>query len=292
MQNFRKGTAERLGIGYKQVQEHQPGIVYSSVSAYGYDGERGADRGWEPVGQAATGMQLRMGGGSPAMQPYALCDYGTGLMGAYSILLGLFHRARTGEGQAVQASLSMTGTLHQTPFMFSYEGRRWDEPAGKEALGSGPLQRLYRASDRWFFLGARPDQLPGLARVEGLAGVDNLAGAELEAELATRFATGPVDTWVARLQAAGLGAHELTDLEDVMEDAWVKSHNLAVVRDHEAVGPVRMVGPSPRLSETPVRVPFAARPPGADSRDVLAEVGISDELATALVRDSVVAVPA
>ncbi len=157
MQNFRKGTAERLGMGYAQVREHQPAIVYSSVSAYGHDGPRGADRGWEPVGQAATGMELRMGGGTPAMQPYALCDYGTGLMGAYSILLGLFHQARTGEGQTVQASLSMTGTLHQTPFMFTYEGRRWDEPAGQQALGSGPLQRLYKGNDGWLFLGARAE---------------------------------------------------------------------------------------------------------------------------------------
>ncbi len=93
-------------------------------------------------------------------------------------------------------------------------------------------------------------------------------------------------------RAPGFGAHKLTDLEDVMEDAWVKAHNLAVVREHEAVGPVRMVGPSPRLSETPVRVPFAARPPGADGPEVLAESGVSDEATTTLIRDGVVAVPA
>ncbi|MGE3074572.1 MAG: CaiB/BaiF CoA transferase family protein [Dehalococcoidia bacterium] len=291
MQNFRKGTAERLGFGEDAVREHQPDIVYSSVSAYGYDGPRGADRGWEPVGQAATGMQLRMGGGTPAMQPYALCDYGTGLMGAYSILLGLYHRARTGEGQAVQASLSMTGTFHQTPFMFSYEGRRWDEPAGKDVRGSGALQRLYRASDGWIFLGMREDQPGLLDKVEGLAGVAGLTGEALETELAKRFAGVPAGDLVARLQSAGLGAHRLVDLEEVLEDSWVKAHNLTVVRDHEGVGPVRMVGPSPRLSETPVRIPAPARPPGADGPDVLAAVGLNDTTPE-LVRDGVVAVPA
>ena len=101
MQNFKLGTAERMGIGHEAVASHRPDIVYASVSAYGYDGPRGDHRGWEPVGQSFTGMALRMGGGEPAMQPFAGCDYGTGLMGAFAILLGLFHQLRTGEGQQV-----------------------------------------------------------------------------------------------------------------------------------------------------------------------------------------------
>ncbi|MBM3140883.1 MAG: CoA transferase [Chloroflexi bacterium] len=278
IQNFRKGTAERLGIGYDDVRARRADILYASVSAYGYDGPRGADRGWEPVGQATTGMQLRMGGDAPAMQPFALCDYGTGMMGAFSVLLALFHRGRTGEGERVQAALSMTGTLHQTSFMFEYEGRTWDEPSGRAARGAGPLQRLYRAADGWFVLGARPGDRPRLAAATGIAGLAAMDGGALEQALETRFATEPTATWVDRLTAAGIGAHALVDLETVLEDPWVRRHRLTVVREHEGVGAVRMVGPSPRLSMTPVRVTEPARPPGADGPTVLVELGLGDVL--------------
>ena len=290
LQNFKLGTADRLGIGYDAVSAHRPDIVYASVSAYGYDGPRGDHRGWEPVGQALTGMQLRMDGGEPAMQPFALCDYGTGLMAAYAVLLGLFHQLRSGEGQSVQGALSMTGTLHQTPFMFDYEGRSWDEPSGATARGSGPLQRLYEASDGWFFLGARVGDLGSVASVAGLEGATDRTGDDLADALAARFATRSMGEWVAALTSAGLGAHALVTIEDVMDDPWVRAHNLSVVRAHEDVGDVRMVGPSPRLSATPVRVTAPARPPGSDALEVLDELGLASEFDT-LIEEQALAVP-
>jgi len=289
-QNFAMGTAERIGIGYEDVRAHRPDVVYSSISAYGYGGPRGGDRGWEPLGQAATGMEMRMGGDRPQGQPFALCDYGTGLMGAFAVLLGLFHQTRSGEGQRVQAALSMTGTLHQTPFMFDYEGRTWDEPTGPGAKGEGPLQRLYEANDGWFFLGTRESELAAVEAAVGLSGLRDLDESALTATLAEHFATAASDAWVAKLTAAGLGAHALVSLEAVMEDPWSKQHDLSVVRDHEGVGLVRMVGPSPRLSGTPVRVTDPARPPGADAPDVLAEIGMADAV-EGLVSEQAIALP-
>ncbi len=293
MQNSRRGTAERLGVGYDDIRSHKADIIYSSVSAYGYDGPRGADRGWEPVGQASTGMEVRMGGdGSPTMQEYALCDYGTGLMGAFSMLLGLYHRARTGQGQAVQAALSLTGTLHQAPFMIGYEGQVRVEPSGPGAKGTSPFQRLYQASDGWFFLGMTDTDRPRLASAEGLIGLEGLEGGEFESAASARFATEPADAWVARLTAAGIGAHRLTTLEQVMEDPWAKAHQLSVARDHEGVGRLRMVGPSPRLSGTPVRVTSPVGLAGAEGREVLVELGLSEEAIDALCAAGVVALPA
>ena len=63
-----------------------------------------------------------------------------------------------------------------------------------------------------------------------------------------------------------------------MENPWVKAHDLSVVREHEGVGPVRMVGPSPRLSGTPVHVTDPARPPGADGPALLEELGFADAI--------------
>ena len=175
LQNFRLGTAERMGLGEDDVRSHRPDIVYSSVSAYGYEGPRGADRGWESLGQAASGMQERLGGdGQPSAARYQVCDYGTGMLSAFAILLGLYHQLSTGEGQHVQASLARTGTYHQIPFVLAHEGKTWHEPRGKEVRGFSANDRLYRGSDRWFYL-ATPSPI-ALSKIEGLEGIDIGAG--------------------------------------------------------------------------------------------------------------------
>lgn len=291
-ENSRKGTADRIGIGYDALRARKPDLIYASVTTYGHNGPRGDHRGWEPFGQAASGMQSRMGGdGVPIIQPYAVCDYGTGMMAAFAVLLGLFHRARTGQGQRVEAALSMTGTFHQTPFMYDYEGRSWEgEPAGPDAKGFGPLQRLYEASDGWFFLGARRSELPRLAEVLALDGLTPLDDAALEARLAEVFTGGSVAEWTSRLVEAGIGAHALVPFESLLEDQWAKDHGLVVVREFERLGPVLHPGPTPRLSETPVRVAFPARKPGADAPEVLSTIGMTDEL-DELVKDRVLALP-
>jgi crotonobetainyl-CoA:carnitine CoA-transferase CaiB-like acyl-CoA transferase len=175
LQNARLGVAERLGTGYDQLRALRPDLVYVSVSAYGYDGPWGAWPGYESNAQAVSGMQVRYGGdGPPLMQPFAIDDYGTGLLAAFGAALALYHRLRTGRGQRVEAALAFTATLLQSPYLQDYAGKRWDEPRGQAALGTGPLQRLYRASDGWLFLGARASDLSALVQVEGLAGVERL----------------------------------------------------------------------------------------------------------------------
>src|SRR3989442_13387740 len=181
LQNLRLGVAERLGIGYEQVRAHKPDIVYLSVSAFGYGGQWQYRPGYEPNAQSIAGMQARMGGGAgpPARQPLAVHDYCTGLLGAFGLGLGLLHRLRTGEGQCIETSLGHAATFLQMPYMQICEGKVCDEPSGPEAQGWGPLQRLYRAADAWFFLGAQDTQRERLAAIPGLRAVQGLVGAPL-----------------------------------------------------------------------------------------------------------------
>jgi crotonobetainyl-CoA:carnitine CoA-transferase CaiB-like acyl-CoA transferase len=289
LQNFRLGVADRLGIGEADVRAHRPDIVYSSVSAYGYEGPRGADRGWESLGQAPTGMQERLGGdGQPGGARYQVCDYGTGMLSAFAVLLGLYHQLRSGEGQHVQASLARTGTYHQIPFMLGYEGKTADEPRGREVKGYAPTDRLFRASDRWFYLAAPlAGDVARLAKVEGLENIDT-AGPQLESALVEAFAAGAAEAWVARLNAAGIAAAVALQLEEVMEEDYVKQSGLSILRDHPGIGVVRAPGPAPRLSRTPVRVPAAAPLPGWDAQAVLDAAGLGDRYAE-LVEEGVIA---
>jgi crotonobetainyl-CoA:carnitine CoA-transferase CaiB-like acyl-CoA transferase len=223
-------------------------------------------------------MQVRLGGyGPPLIQPFAVNDYGTGLLAAFGTALALFERARTGHGQRVEAALAFTATLLQSPYLQSYAAKTWDEPRGPTALGWEPLQRLYRAADGWLFLGAREADLPALGRVEGLAGAEWLRGDTLARFLEDRLAGLPTATWVGRLTAAGVGAHALAALADLMTDPWVVAHGLAVTREHDCGQRVTTIGPGARLSRTPAVPGRPAASPGADAASVLRDIGLEDD---------------
>jgi crotonobetainyl-CoA:carnitine CoA-transferase CaiB-like acyl-CoA transferase len=279
-QNYRAGKLEKLGLGYEQVRQRKPDIIYASLNAYGHLGPWATRPGHEQFAQATTGMQRRFGGDSrPMLQPNPVNDYGTGFMGAYAVALALLHRQRTGEGQHVDSALAYTAMTLQSPFMQLYEGKRWNEPRGQETLGSGPLHRAYQARDGWFFLGAKATDVPRLAAVEGLSDIISLEGTSLERALEQRFLTNTVDHWVSCCTAAGLGAHRcLLDLAELMQEPWVIEHELSATREHNDIGLVTTCGPAPRLSRTPVRIGQPAPRPGSDAQSILAEIGLADRL--------------
>lgn len=272
VQNFPFGTADRYGIGYEHVRARKPDIVYVSVSCYGYAGPWRSRRGYETQGQAVTGILERAGGdhGPAVLGPYNLLDYGTGVMAAFAAALGIYRRAVDGTGQHIYTSLAQTGTYQQASFLLGHAGKVWDEPRGPEAFGTGPLQRFYQAADGWFFLGASPAQQPV---VEAITGV--LAD---EPALEQRFASAPVAHWVDGLTAAGIGAHRIVDLDELMVDKWAREHGLSVVQSTDEAGEVTLPGIAMSLSDTPARLGQAAGRPGEDAAGVLADIGLADAL--------------
>jgi crotonobetainyl-CoA:carnitine CoA-transferase CaiB-like acyl-CoA transferase len=286
MQNFRLGVAEHLGIGYAQVKARRPGIVYGSVSFCGYGGPWERVPGYEPNAQAATGMAARMGGeaGPPGPQPFAPNDYATGLLGAFGVGLALFHRQRSGEGQHAHTSLVAAATVLQATLIPAH-----DEGAssGPEALGWGPLQRLYRASDGWFFLGAHESQVDRLATLDGVHGIAGLQGRALEVALADRFAKRPAMRWVSALSAAGIGAHGLVPATTLMSDPWVVAHGLSLTRTDASGNAITTIGPPFRLSRTPVVPGRLVARPGADGPNVLASVGMAERIEALVARRAI-----
>ncbi len=278
LQNFPCGTAERYGIGYNQVKARNPGIIYTSVSCYGYGGPWAAGRGYERQGQAVTGVEERTGDVPSILGPYNLIDLGTGCLEAFAVALGIFHRYRTGEGQHVQASLAQTATYHQGPFFLDYKGKVWDEPRGWDALGTGPLQRFYRAQDGWLFLGAKPEEINRVGEAIQLAGIESLQGKALEDALEAVFSQQPASGWAELLQEAGVGAHAVVRRAELMKDPWARANGLSVTQLVEGVGEVTMPGVPIRLSGTPMRVGQAAGPAGSDAESVLKELGLAGKI--------------
>lgn len=108
-QGYRSGALEKLGFGVDQVAALSPGIVYVSINCYGHDGPWTGRRGWEGLGQAATGLTVPCGEGPPRLAPCSVCDYLTGYLAARGVMEALIRRADEGGSWHVRASLCQTG---------------------------------------------------------------------------------------------------------------------------------------------------------------------------------------
>jgi crotonobetainyl-CoA:carnitine CoA-transferase CaiB-like acyl-CoA transferase len=278
-ENFSPGTADRLGIGYDEVRARRPDVVYTSVSCYGLGGPWTPRRGWERQGQAVTGIMERTELPS-VLGPYNLVDIGTGVLATFATGLALYQRLSTGRGQHVGASLVQTATYHQAPYLLeSAQGRLPAEPRGYQALGEGPLQRFYQCRDGWLFLAATEGDLPALGRLLSLDGHPKGAGEGLEAALAARFAAEPVRDMASRLEQAGVAAHRVVEVAELMGDEGVRKAGLSVTQEVEGAGACTMPGLSFHLSGTPARLGDPPQRPGADAPAILAELGLGDRLA-------------
>lgn len=296
VQNFRLGVAEKMGIGFEQLRARNPGMIYVSYTLYGREGPWAGRPGYENQAQAVTGMMDRYGDGVPAMEPFPVNDYGTALTGSFGVALAVYQRnqrqMKAGErrGQQVDAALVYTASLLQSIVMNDYAGKVWDEPRGQHALGSHALHRCYRAGDGWLFLGAKQAQIPALDAIPGLAGIAATPRAERADFLEACIRTAPAAEWVYRLVNAGIGAHRLTTVSEVMAEPRAAARGLYLERAHPDGGTVATIGPIPRLSHTPL-VPGPPLRPSMDAREILADVGLDGELDRWLADGTVVVRP-
>ncbi|HKN97959.1 MAG TPA: CoA transferase [Pseudonocardiaceae bacterium] len=107
VENFRPGTAARLGLGYEQVREDNPAVVYASISGYGQTGPYSPEPGYDAIAQALSGVMSVTGeaDGPPVRFGVSGADLAAGMWAAIGILAALQERQRTGRGQWVDVSL-------------------------------------------------------------------------------------------------------------------------------------------------------------------------------------------
>ena len=108
-QGYRPGAMATLGFSPEELAERRPGIIYLSISCYGSDGPFKDRAGWEQLAQTVTGICHDGGANGPALLPASACDYTTGYLGAYGVLLALARRAREGGSYHVRVSLCQSG---------------------------------------------------------------------------------------------------------------------------------------------------------------------------------------
>ena len=295
VENYRKGSLARLGLGYDEVRKRRPDLIYASLNAFGYDGPWAGRPGWEQLAQAATGIQTRRGGrdAAPQLLPYPMNDYATGLLGAYSVALALNERQRTGRGQQVDGGLALTAGLLQSPYFLDFKDHQRAEPEGLDLRGHSALSRLYRAADGWLCLHC-PDAAAWeeLTRLPDFASLANDArfgdapsrrqnDAALCAALSPILSANPRRYWINLLRPTAVSVIENLDIPDFRNDPHIRQAGLIASREHPGMGLADHLGVIPQLSATPVRLGRPTPVLGAETDEILAETGYTaTEIAT------------
>ena len=290
VQNFRKGVADRLGLGYQELRERNLKLVYASATGYGPEGPDSGEPSFDHLGLARSGIMLAAG--EPDMPPLGIAGGIADLMGAimlaYGVLAALLARERLGVGQKVDASHlgSMAMLQGLSLSMKLMLGVAMQRQARERA--SNPLWNHYRCKDDlWLALAmlqadrywadmCRALGRPEMAEDERFADNRGRArnAAEAVAAFDAAFAGKTRDEWLAHLkQSPGDFIFTIVNrVDDLPDDPQVQANEYVTEFEHPQHGPTRMVGLPVRLSETPGSVRLPAPELGQHTEEVLIDV--------------------
>jgi formyl-CoA transferase len=289
VQNFRPGRMRALGLDYESVQSESPSIIYCSISAFGDSGPYAEKAGTDPVIQAMSGVMAITGepGRSPVLIGPPVGDFNAAVIAVQGILLALYHRQATGQGQEVRvsllnASVFSLGPRAAHPLLFHEDlkplGNRHPLIAPNEIFttSDGFIHVSTLDDDSWKRLCIalhREDLLVDQRFTNNGARVRHRDA--LNAELAMVFETRAADDWVETLDKNDVLCAAVRNLNDVMADMERLDDEMVVSVRHETVGDMRVLGNPIRLSKS--RVGVVSGPPvlGGATQSVLEELGYS-----------------
>jgi len=274
VQNFRKGVAGRLGLGYDDLRKHNDKLIYASATGYGPEGPDSGEPSFDQLGLARSGIMFATG--EPDMDPQpvggGIADQMGAVMLAYGVLAALIAREKYGIGQKVDGSHlgSMAWLQGLSLSSLLINGTAFPRTARKSA--GNPLWNHYRCSDdKWIALGmlqsdrywpdlARALGKPELATDERYADLTARAvnAADCVAELDAIFATKPRGEWMQILHDGGDFIFTIVNtLNDLEDDPQMLANNYFTEIPHPTFGTMRYLNCPVGLSETPgsVRAP-------------------------------------
>ena len=305
VENFRPGVMDRLGLGYANLSEIKPGLVYCCISGFGATGPYRSRGGFDLVAQGMSGLMSITGfpDGPPAKVGVPITDISAGTQAAFGILSAYIHALKTGKGQMVDASLMEAGifyTIWESSLYFA-EGEI-PGPLGSAHRVSAPYQAL-RTSDGYINIGAATqatwEQFCHATGLEYLIEDERFRRpgdrkarekhlAELLEETLSQQTTG---YWLETLEKAGVVAGPIYNMEQVYEDPQVQARNMVVNLEDGELGTLRNIGVPVKLSETPGTVRRRAPALGEHSKEVLSDAGYTESEIGTLVEAGVVVCP-
>ncbi|WP_123632151.1 CaiB/BaiF CoA transferase family protein [Salinisphaera orenii] len=297
IEGFRPGVAERLGFGPEICHERNPRLVYGRMTGWGQTGPLAGAAGHDINYIALSGALHAMGrAGERPVPPLNLVgDFGGGgMMLAFGVMCALWEVARSGQGQVVDAAMT-DGSAALMGMIYDMRRRgRWADERGTNLLdGGAPFYDTYKTRDgRHVAIGAIEPQFYALLLEK--TGLQEELGARqsssdwpaMRRALARVFRQKTRDEWCEIMEGTDVCFAPVL----AMDEAPAHPHNVArgtFLTQERGAAPAP--APAPKLSRTRPEVAFPARAAGADTRDLLRELGYGQAERDALYASGVVA---
>lgn len=286
VENFKPGTAERLGLGYDRLAERNPRLIYCSISGFGQTGPYSNRGGFDLMAQAMSGLMSICGevDGPPLRLPVAISDMVAGMYSAIGILSALMARQVSGTGQHVDTSLyeaAMSFAVYEAA-NFNATGQS-PERLGQAHRGAAPYQ-VFKTRDGWITVGAATQHLwerlckelsaDELMRDERF--LDNASRVSNHLELADllteRFKDQDTGHWEQKLIEAGVPVGPVRSYEEVFTDHHTLAREMLQTVSHSAAGQQQLLGIPVKLSMTPGAIRKPAPRLGEHNDEIQAEL--------------------
>lgn len=265
VENFKVGALAKYGLGYEQLKQKFPGLIYCSITGFGQTGPYAPRPGYDSVIQAMGGVMSLTGepDGMPQKVGVPVADVFAGLYACIGVLAALRHKERTGEGQQVDIGMLDTSVAWLANQGMNYLATGQNPPRlGNEHPNIAPYQ-VFETEDGAVMITVGND--PTFQRFCARFGVETLAEdprfatnasrvsnrKALTAALAPLFQQHPTSWWVKELEAAGIGYGPINRLADVFSDPHVLARGDIIEMQHENGAKMKLVANPVRLSVTP-----------------------------------------
>ena len=287
LQNYRPGVAKRLGVDYESLSAINPKLVYVSISGYGEDGPYVDRPGQDLILQGMSGAMLSAGraGEPPNPAGQYLVDAVTAYTAFEGALAALLHRERTGEGQLVQVNmLDAIATIQmQELSVYTVAGKPQQRSAEPHAhVYIRAPYGAFATKDGFIIIAFPPLKKFGeLIGEASFLGMDDEIDAwtrrdEIFAKTRQRLKDRTTAEWLELFRANDIWSGPVYGYMDLIDDRQVKHYGTFITYNHSTEGEVMTPGFPIRFSRTPSAVARGAPLAGEHTREILSEIGFSD----------------
>ncbi len=282
---------KRVGLDYETLKAIKPDVIFARVSTFGPDGPYAQRVGFDAIAQAMSGaMGLTGFPGAPVRALVPFEDYGTALHTAFGVMVALYHRDKTGEGQVVDGSLLATAVTFMQFILAEHHVLGIERRQKGNTSFYGAPSDAFRTKDGWIMVSVLGNEM--FARWARLVGREEFISDshflddQHRADNQERIAEA-MNAWlasrssaqaIAELEAARIPAGPVLNPAQVLRDPQVKARELLQDVDFPGVSvPVPLAAPAVRLSSTPGKIRHRAPMVGEHTDEVLREIGYSRE---------------
>jgi len=286
VENYKPGTMEKFGIGYDVLKEINPKIIYAACSGFGHTGPYKEKPAYDIIVQAMGGIMSITGqeGGEPTRVGASVGDVFAGIFTAYAIMLAVYHREKTGEGQKIDvAMLDCQVAILENAIARYVTSGDVPKPIGNRHPSITPFAS-YTAKDGFVIVGAGNDRLweklcTTIDRMDLFKHpkfdtnpnrTQNVK--ELAVELNKTLKEKTIAEWITILEAVGVPCAPINTIDKIVNDPQIKAREMIVEVEHPVAGKLKMPNVPFKMSKTPGGVTAPAPLLGQHTNELLNEM--------------------